>query len=51
MPTGWVTIEEVIRFLIVDLELKPPCGDDWPSTLAESERAFFEEFASKRYRK
>ena len=24
LPTGWVTIEEVIRFLIVDLGLEPP---------------------------
>jgi hypothetical protein len=49
LPTGWVTIEEVIRFLIVELEHKPPCGDAWPEKLAESERRFYEEFTGKRY--
>jgi predicted ATPase len=50
VPTGWTTIEEVIRFLIHDLEVKPPCGDEWHDLLAESERAFYENFTSKRYR-
>lgn len=50
VPTGWVTFEEVIRFLIVDLEVKPPCGDDWPERLIESERVFFEEFTGKRHK-
>lgn len=50
LPTGWVTIEEVIRFLIVELGLKPPGGGGWPDVLATSERAFYEEFTSKRYR-
>jgi hypothetical protein len=49
VPTGWVTIEEVIRFMIVDLGVKPPCGSTWPDVLARSERKFFEEFTSKRY--
>ena len=49
VPTGWVTIEEVIRFLIVDLGIMPPCGDEWPKVLENSERPFFEEFSSKRY--
>lgn len=50
LPTGWVTFEEVIRFLIVDLEMKPPCGDKWPDLLEESERVFFEEFTGKRHK-
>lgn len=50
LPTGWVTIEEVIRFLIVDLEVKPPCGDDWPEKLQESERVFYEQLTGKRHK-
>lgn len=50
IPTGWVTMEEIIRFLIRDLEVRPPCGSDWPDVLAKSEKRFFEEFTSKRYR-
>jgi hypothetical protein len=49
VPTGWVTIEEVIRFLIVDLGTKPPCGADWPRVLTASERSFYEDFTSRRY--
>lgn len=49
VPTGWVTIEEVIRFLIHELGVKPPCGKSWPSVLAESEDAFYERFTGKRY--
>ena len=45
-----MTIEEVIRFLIVDLGMPPLCGDEWPELLAESERKFFDEFTGKRYR-
>jgi len=51
VPTGWVTIEEVLRFLIVDLEVKPLCGEGWPAKLTESEQAFYEKFTSKRYKK
>jgi hypothetical protein len=50
MPTGWVTVEEVIRFLICELGMRPPCGAKWPDLLADSERAFYEDFTSKRYR-
>lgn len=50
LPTGWVTLEEVIRFLIVDLGHSAPCGDGWPQVLEASERKFFEDFTSKRYR-
>ena len=51
LPTGWITIEEVLRFLIEDLGMKPPCGDSWARRLAESERAFYERFVSRRYPK
>jgi hypothetical protein len=49
LPTGWVTMEEIIRFLIVDLEIAPPCGATWPDALEKSERKFYEEFTGKRY--
>jgi hypothetical protein len=49
VPTGWVTVEEVIRFLIVDLAMTPPCGEQWPAVIAESETRFFQEFTGKRY--
>lgn len=47
-PTGWVLMEEVLRFLIVELGVIPACGDEWPKVLVEGERKFFEEFTSKR---
>lgn len=50
LPTGWVTMEEVIRFLIVDLEVRPPCGSKWPDVLERSEEAFFERFTGKRHK-
>ena len=46
VPTGWVTIEEVIRFLIKDLGVDP-VSTDWPGILVRSE-AFFTELTSKR---
>lgn len=49
MPTGWVTIESIIRFLIVDLGFNPPCGDEWPNILEKSEQYFYEHFTGKRY--
>lgn len=49
IPTGWVTIEEVLRFLIMELGIQPVCGAEWPQRLAESERAFFEDLTSKGY--
>lgn len=48
-PTGWVTIEEMIRFLIYDLGVTP-VSDEWPAALEESEREFFENFTGKRYK-
>ena len=50
LPTGWVTIEEVLRFLVFELELRPRCGVAWPQRLVYYERAFYEEFTSKRYK-
>ena len=48
-PTGWVTIEELLRFLIIDLGVRPRTNN-WPAVLAASEKAFYEEFTGKRYR-
>ena len=41
VPTGWVTIEEIIRFLIVDLGV-PPKHNDWDAELRISEEKFKE---------
>jgi hypothetical protein len=41
MPSGWITIEEVIRFLIHELGIKPKNGD-WDRILQESEERFRE---------
>jgi len=48
VPTGWVTIEEVIRFLIHELEAVPPCGDRWDKVLTTGDDRFYQEFTSKR---
>lgn len=48
-PSGWVTIEEVIRFAIHDLDARA-ARDDWPKTLERSEKQFYETFTTKRYR-
>jgi hypothetical protein len=50
LPTGWVTLEEVLRFLINELGVAPPCGDRWDQELRDGERRFYEEFTSKRYK-
>jgi hypothetical protein len=42
LPTGWVTIEEIIRFLIVELRVKPKDEDGWDKLLRESEGRFKE---------
>jgi hypothetical protein len=47
MPTGWVLMEEVFRFLICELGMEPPCEDEWPVVLQRSERAFFTGFTDK----
>jgi hypothetical protein len=48
-PTGWVTIEELLRFLIYELEV-PSVTADWSAVCKQSERDFYEEFTSKRYK-
>ncbi len=44
-----MTIEELLRFLIVDLGVVPVTRN-WPQVIADSEKRFYEEFTSKRYR-
>jgi hypothetical protein len=39
IPTGWVTVEEIIRFLISDLGVKPK-EQDWEKELRDSEELF-----------
>jgi hypothetical protein len=39
IPTGWITVEEVIRFLIHELKVKPK-SNDWDEILKESEKKF-----------
>ena len=49
IPTAYVLIEHVLRFLIHDLEVAP-VTPDWPGLLRESETTFYEKFSGKRYR-
>ena len=44
LPTGYVTIEEVLRFLIVELGV-PPLNGDWDATLDASYDAFKKKYA------
>ncbi len=44
VPTGWVTIEEVLRFCIVDLGVRP-LHDDWHDELMQSYQLFKTEFS------
>jgi hypothetical protein len=46
LRTGYLPIEEVLRFLIVDLGHRPPCGATWDQILEASKREFFEELSS-----
>jgi hypothetical protein len=46
IPTGWVTLEEVLRFLIYDLGTKPPCGKTWHKVIEKSEKTFREQFST-----
>ncbi len=45
LPTGWVTIEEVIRFCIVDLGVPTNPAHDWNAVLEDSYRTFRTNFA------
>jgi hypothetical protein len=47
-PTGWVTFEEVLRFLITELQVKPAC-EDWDLRISKAEGRFFTDFTSRRY--
>lgn len=47
IPTGFVLIEHVIRFLINDLGVKPADERTWEAELRGSEDKFFREFSSK----
>ena len=49
VPTAWVLIEHVLRFLFHDLHV-PPKTQDWPQILRDSETKFYESFTSKRYK-
>jgi hypothetical protein len=46
LPTGYVTLEEVLRFCIVDLGVTPLSGG-WDATLEESYRRFKDDFAPR----
>jgi hypothetical protein len=49
VPTAWVLIEHVLRFLFHDLAV-PAKTSDWPKILRNSEPTFYEKFSGKRYR-
>jgi hypothetical protein len=50
VPTGWVTIEEVLRFLLSDLKIKCPLSfSEWNKVLNDSERKFYASFTSRRF--
>lgn len=48
LPTGYVTIEDILRFCIVDLGVRP-LSDNWHDVLEESYRRFREDFAPRGY--
>jgi hypothetical protein len=50
VPTGYLPLEEVFRFVIDDLGHRPPCGDSWPEVLEASKKQFHEELSSKPHR-
>lgn len=47
LPTSYVLLEEVLRFFIVELGHRPPCGDNWDAVLEESKKKFHEQLSSK----
>jgi hypothetical protein len=49
LPSGWVMLEEVVRFLIYELGVKPPCGKKWSELLSASEKSFYDHYSSKHY--
>lgn len=46
MPTAFVLIEDVLRFLLTDLEV-PPARSDWNSVLNGSRETFFTRFSRR----
>ncbi len=46
LPTGFVTIEEVIRFCLVELEARP-LSENWDEILRDSYREFKTKFAPR----
>jgi hypothetical protein len=44
LPTGYVPLEEIVRFCLVDLDV-PPLSDDWHAILLTSYKQFREELA------
>lgn len=49
VPTGWVSFEEVLRFLVHDLGVAPKCGRrKWGRELMDSEDKFREKFHRRR---
>lgn len=46
MPS-WVTIEEIVRFVVHELGHKPPCGARWSKILAKSEKDFYHKLSGK----
>lgn len=49
LPTAYVLIEHVLRFVNHDLEVQPETPN-WPKVLRDSEAVFYEKFSGKRYR-
>lgn len=48
VPSGYVILEDVVRFLICDLGVKPPCGKvTWHRRLLDSEERFHRDFNTK----
>lgn len=45
-PTGWVLIEDVLRFLLTDMEVEP-ASPEWEDVIAESREMFFEKFSRR----
>lgn len=46
LPTGWVPLERVLRFLVDELGVTPRCDrQTFDTALRKSERQFFDEFA------
>lgn len=46
MPTGWVLIEDVLRFLLTDMEVEP-ASYEWETALVDSRETFFEKFSRR----